>query len=275
MQAGIIGLGLIGGSLGLALRETKMFKSIAGLDTNELHAQQALSLGLVDEILELQEIKECDIIFLATPVEGIIETLNHISPLSAHTTLVDLGSTKQRILESVPKEIQKNFVPAHPMCGIENSGPKAAFKELFNGSLMILFDCQESGDFQKAFAKEVFLALGMKILKMDIFDHDHHAAYISHLPHIISFALANVVLRQEDPKSILALAAGGFKGMVRIAKSSPVMWSEVAKQNQENLLESIEAFQKEMQQSKEWIKQEDWHSLYEWMENANHLHDIF
>ncbi len=275
MQAGIIGLGLMGGSLGLALKETKMFKSIVGLDVDSLHEQQALSFGLVDEILTFEEIKKCDIIFLAVPVDGIVEILKVIPPVHSHVTIVDLGSTKSKIIDSVPKEIQKNFVPAHPMCGIEHSGPKAAFKELYNGNLVILFDKEESGEFQKAFTKEVFLALGMKIVKMNFNEHDHHAAFISHLPHVISFALANAVLKQEDLRSILALAAGGFKGMVRISKSSPRMWTDVFKQNKENLLESLEIFGREIQKSQDMIIRDEWDALYQWLKDAHKLHEIF
>lgn len=275
MHVGIIGLGLMGGSLGLALKETKMFKSIMGLDNNALHEQQALSLGLVDEVVSFEEIKECDVIFLTVPVGAIVTLLKDIPPVRSHTTIIDFGSTKEHIIHALPQSIVRNFVPAHPMCGTEYSGPKAAFKELYTGSLVILFESMLSGDLQIALAKEIFLSLGMKIVRMKLDEHDHHAAYISHLPHIISFAIANSVLRQEDPKSILALAGGGFRGMVRIANSSARMWTDIAQQNKHNLLESIQAFGEEMLSAEAMIKEERWNDLFAWMKAANKLHDIF
>lgn len=275
MQAGIIGLGLIGGSLGLALKEIGMFKRIAGLDSNEIHLQQALSLGLVDEGVDLDEIKLCDVIFLATPVEAILEILPQLVGVAPHTTIIDLGSTKHLISQSIPKEIRKNFVCAHPMSGTENFGPKAAFKELLPHHIIVLTDLEQSGEFQAAMAKEIFIALKMNIIKMDSKSHDNHAAFISHLPHIISYALANTVLSQQNPKDILALAGGGFKSMVRIAKSSPKMWSDVSKQNKQELLKSFEAFQKELDFAINLIQNDKWKELEEWMAKANSLYAIF
>ena len=275
MQAGIIGLGLIGGSLGLALKEIGMFKRIVGLDSNEIHLQQALSLGLIDEGVDLDEIKLCDVIFLATPVEAILEILPQLVGVAPHTTIIDLGSTKHLISQSIPKEIRKNFVCAHPMSGTENFGPKAAFKELLPHHIIVLTDLEQSGEFQAAMAKEIFIALKMNIIKMDSKSHDNHAAFISHLPHIISYALANTVLSQQNPKDILALAGGGFKSMVRIAKSSPKMWSDVSKQNKQELLKSFEAFQKELDFAINLIQNDKWKELEEWMAKANSLYAIF
>ncbi|HCZ18383.1 prephenate dehydrogenase [Wolinella succinogenes] len=274
MQAGIIGLGLMGGSMGLALKETKMFKTVVGMDASPIHTQQALFLGLVDECVTMEEMRECDVIFLAIPVDSIIETLQKLPPLAPHVTVIDLGSTKRKIVESVPSSIRRNFVPAHPMCGTENFGPKAAFKELYQNRIVVLTDIEGSGEFQRALAKEIFIRIGMNIVKMDSASHDRHAAFISHLPHIISYALANTVLSQEDPQSILALAAGGFRDMSRIAQSSARMWTDVSKQNKEELLQTIDFFGKEMILAEQLIKEERWEELYEWMEKANTLHHI-
>ncbi|MCH5322163.1 MAG: prephenate dehydrogenase [Helicobacter sp.] len=275
MQAGIIGLGLIGGSLGLGLREIGMFKKIIGLDSDLLHLQQALSLGLIDEEASLEEIKACDVIFLATPVEAILQILPQLIGIANHTTIIDLGSTKSLISQSVPKEIRKNFVAAHPMSGTENFGPKAAFKDLLSHHIVVLTDLEQSGEYQVALAKEIFLALKMTIIKMDSLSHDNHAAFISHLPHIISYALANTVLSQQNPQDILALAGGGFKGMVRIAKSSPKMWRDIAKQNRNELLKSLKVFEEEMQKAQKLIKEESWEELETWMAKANSLYEIF
>lgn len=274
MQAGIVGLGLMGGSMGLALKETQMFKRIVGLDCSPLHTQQSLSLGLVDECVTLEEIEACDVIFLAIPVDAIVEILAHLKPKAPHTTIIDLGSTKEQIIQSVPASLRKNFVAAHPMCGTENFGPKAAFKDLYRHKIVVLTDLEESGELQRALAKEIFVAIGMTLVKMDSKAHDHHAAFISHLPHLISYALANTVLSQENPENILALAAGGFRDMSRIAQSSARMWTDIARQNQDNLLETLHIFEQELTHARELIETKKWDELYEWMRRANKLHEI-
>lgn len=274
MQAGIIGLGLIGGSLGLALRDTQMFKSIVGLDNNPIHLQQALALGLVDEGVSFEEIKCCDVIFLAAPVEAILHLLPSFIGISPHCTIIDLGSTKHLIATSIPQAIRKNFVCAHPMSGTENFGPKAAFKELLPNHIIVLTDLKNSGELQVSMAKQIFVALKMHIIKMDSKAHDNHAAFISHLPHIISYALANTVLSQQNPTDILALAGGGFKGMVRIAKSSPKMWCDIAKQNQGELLKSLECFKKELAFAQTLINEQRWEELEAWMTKANSLYSL-
>ena len=161
------------------------------------------------------------------------------------------------------------------MSGTENFGPKADIKELLPHHIIVLTDLEQSGEFQAAMAKEIFIALKMNIIKMDSKSHDNHAAFISHLPHIISYALANTVLSQQNPKDILALAGGGFKSMVRIAKSSPKMWSDVSKQNKQELLKSFEAFQKELDFAINLIQNDKWKELEEWMAKANSLYAIF
>lgn len=274
MQAGIIGLGLIGGSMGLALRETKMFKRIFGFDINPLHCQQALSLGLVDECVDFNQIQECDVIFLATPLEAMIQVIKQFKTIAKTTTIIDLGGAKEKIIASIPKKIRKNFVCAHPMSGTENFGPNAALQGLFDGKIVILTDIEQSGEFQVALAKQIFVEIGMRIIKMDSKDHDKHIAFISHLPHIISFALANTVLSQEEPQNILALIGGGFKDMSRIAKSSPIMWRDVFIQNKENLLDCIDYFEKEIARAKTLLQNKDWEELVKWMAKANTLHDF-
>ncbi|MGX3045864.1 prephenate dehydrogenase [Helicobacter sp. T3_23-1056] len=280
-SVGIVGLGLIGGSMGLALRELNdsknapiTFSRIFGYDTSPLHSQQALSLGLVDECVEFEAIEHCDVVFLATPLDAIIETLQKFKHIKKDCTIIDLGGAKQKIIASIPPQIRKNFVAAHPMSGTENFGPNAAIKGLFYNKIVIIADEEHSGKPQLALAKQIFISIGMRIIKMSAKAHDKHTAYISHLPHIISFALANTVLAQEEPQNILALIGGGFKDMSRIAKSSPIMWRDVFAQNKENLLESIESFGKEMLYAKKLVKEEKWEELVEWMGRANSLHNF-
>lgn len=275
LNAGIIGLGLIGGSMGLALRELGGFGCIAGFDSDPLHSQQALSLGLVDECISLEElISEGDVIFLATPVEAIIALLPQLTRIKPSSTIIDLGGTKERIIAHIPDSIRKNFIAAHPMAGTEFYGPKAALPHLFKDNIVILTNLHESGEAQIQMAREIFLGIGMKIIKMDAHEHDKHIALISHMPHIISYALANAVLAQEDPQTILALIGGGFRSMSRLSKSSPQMWNDIFKQNTHNVLEAIERFQDELQKAKSMLESGDWAGLEAFMARANKLQEF-
>lgn len=275
MTVGIVGLGLMGGSLALDLQDNRLAKRIVGYDRNPQHREDALKLGLVDEVFaDFDQIKEADVIFLAIPVEGIIQALKKLKDVGPDTTIIDLGSTKERIVQSCPPAIRSNFVAAHPMTGTEYSGPLAAIKGLYYDKIVVLCDVEKSGTLHKERAENIFVGIGMQLVYMDAHEHDLHAAYISHLPHAISYALANTVLKQEDPKSILILAAGGFKDMSRLAKSSPAMWSDIFKQNRANLLRSLKDFKKELRAVYELIEQERWEELQEWMQNATTLHKI-
>ena len=274
MKVGIIGLGLMGGSLGLALKNVSFIDKILGFDLNEHHQSEALDLGLIDAIVDFEGIQQADIIILTIPVEGIISCLNSFKDLKEDTTIIDFGSTKAKIVSQVPSSIRQNFVAAHPMAGSEKFGPAAAFASLYTDKVVVLCDLEASGKHQAALAYKLFEEINMRIVTMDSVDHDKHAAYISHLPHALSFALANTVLSHEDTKSILNLAAGGFKDMSRLAKSSPHMWEDVFKQNSENVIETIEIFQEELQKLKEQIQTQKWKELNEEMKNANHLHEI-
>ncbi|WP_456433753.1 prephenate dehydrogenase [Nitratifractor sp.] len=275
MKVGIIGLGLMGGSFALALRRIYNDLRIVGYDHNDQHGIEALELGIVDKVTdELESFADADLIVLAIPVDGIVALLPHLTFVSPETTIVDLGSTKERIVQAVPSEIRANFVAAHPMTGTERFGPQAAFAELYRGKVVVLCNIEESGEIQRKRAKEIFSDMGMKIFYMDAAEHDRHAAFISHMPHALSFALANAVMKQENPRAIIALAGGGFKDMSRIAKSSPQMWTDIFKQNKSNLIEAIECFKGELERCEEIVLREDWEALYGWMERANTLHEI-
>lgn len=275
MKIGIIGLGLIGGSLGLALRDMKIISSVSGYDLNKQNEEDALKLGLIDKIISFEEMKRtCDMIFLAIPVEAIIKVLGDLKDIPKNTTIVDLGSTKSKILEECPKEIRENFVAAHPMAGTENSGPKAAFKSLLNGAVVVVCDDKNAHEKHIKRAVEILSHAGMKIIFMDAKSHDHHVGIISHLPHAISYSLVNATLKEEDKRNILLLAGGSFSGMARIAKSSPEMWVDIFKQNKNNLVSAIDSFKNELQICQDLIKGEKWDELKEWMNTARKLRDI-
>ncbi len=275
IKVGIVGLGLMGGSLSLALKKHSKDYYFIGLDHNELHCSQALQLGLVDEICTSTEaLKSCDIIFLSIPVDGIISVSQQLGPLNDRCTVIDLGSTKEKISLSIPSDIRHHFVAAHPMTGTEKFGPTAALEDLYTDKVVVLCDLEKSGVHQQNVATKLFTDIGMNIVCMDAKEHDRHAAFISHMPHAISYSLANSVMAQEDSKSIVALAGGGFKDMSRIAKSSPNMWEDIFRQNKSNVLEAINSFQSELKKCQKMVENEEWETLNDWMREANTLHDI-
>lgn len=275
MRVGIVGLGLIGGSFGLALKEIKFISSIVGCDISKENEKKALELGLIHEISSFDAIKKtCDLIILAVPVESIIKISQNLADVSQNTTVIELGSTKVEILSHVPKQIRPNFIAAHPMKGTEFSGPSAAVKNLFKDAVMVLCDTEENAEFHKRRIIEISSHMGMKIVFMGASEHDHHAAIISHLTHVISFSLANSVMKEEDLSHILALRGGSFSDMIRTAKSSPQMWSDIFKQNRDNLLFAIEMFKKEIAICENLLKDKKWNELKNWMSDARKIREI-
>ena len=274
MTVGIIGLGLMGGSFAMAIRKLPMVKSIIGFDHNKAHEEEALSLNLVDEVVSFSALKQADIIILAIPVDGIIACLKDLQDVTQDTTIIDLGSTKEKIVSSIPKSLRSNVVAAHPMTGTEKFGPSAAFDDLYNEKVVVLCDLENSGEHQQEIAVRLFSGIHMKLVYMKAHEHDLHVAFISHMPHLISYSLANSVLQHEEHENILNLAAGGFRSMSRLAKSSPNMWGDIFRQNKTHLLDSLSYFEKELDMMKKMVQNEQWDELDDKMKDANSLHDI-
>ncbi|MGM0518224.1 MAG: prephenate dehydrogenase [Campylobacterota bacterium] len=275
MNIGIVGLGLMGGSFAKAVKKYAIATKVYGYARSEKSKEEIKKLNLVDELVDLNRLKkECDLIILAIPVDNIISILPNFLDIDENTTIMDLGSTKEFIIKNIPNKIRENFIAAHPMCGNEKFGPKAAMNDLYEGKTVVLCNLEENSKKHEHRAIKVFQDIGMRIVVMDANEHDIHACYMSHLPHAISYSLANTVMGHEDPKSIIALAAGGFKDMSRIAKSSPDMWSDIFRQNRENLLKSIDLFEKQMKSVRHMVENQEYESLEEWMKKANSLHEI-
>ncbi len=279
MKIGIIGLGLMGGSFALAIK--KSFKKrdekleIIGIDHNDQHSLEALSLKIVDKITDdINDLLDLDLIVLTIPVNAILNIMPSLKDASKNTTIIDFGSTKEKIVESIPKEIRENFVASHPMAGTENSGPSAADRKLYRGKVVVICNSEDNNPKHLKFTKNIFREIGMKIFYMNAKEHDRHAAFISHMPHAVSYALANSVMRQENPKAILALAGGGFRGMSRIAKSTPAMWIDIFKQNKQNLLDATKCLKSEITTFEKLIEDENWQETTDWILNANELHKI-
>jgi prephenate dehydrogenase len=274
MNVAIIGLGLMGGSLALSLKKLDFINQIVGYDHNKKHQIDAITLNLVEKVVTFEEIKKYDVIFLAIPVNGVIAVLQELKDIQKSVTIIDLGSTKAKIVAAVPQEIRQNFVAAHPMTGTENFGPHAAIEGLYESKVVVLCDLEKSGEHQRKIARKIFKALKMKKYFMKSNEHDRHAAFISHMPHAISYSLANTVMKQEKRDNILALAAGGFRSMSRLAKSSPYMWEDIFRQNKENLLEAITLFENELTELKKDIQNDEWEKVHQLMADGNKLHDI-
>ncbi|WP_418178870.1 prephenate dehydrogenase [Aliarcobacter lanthieri] len=275
MNIGIIGLGLMGGSLAKAVKRYGIASKVYGFTNSGKNKKEIMDLNLVDELVDLETLKKVsDVIILSIPVDAIISMFPSFLDISDNTTIIDMGSTKEYIVKNIPLEIRKNFIAAHPMTGTEKSGPKAAIDNLYEGKTVVFCDLEENANIHVNRAFKIFQEIGMRIVVMDSRDHDVNACYISHLPHLISFSLANTVMSHQNPKEIIALAAGGFKDMSRIAKSSPRMWGDIFKQNRKNMLESIKSFEEQMNEAKKMIEDERYEELEEWMKKANTLHEI-
>ena len=274
MKFCIVGLGLMGGSFAKVIKKYNIAKEIVGFDNNEQHQKEALKLNLVERIVQIDELKLCDVIILAIPVDGIISFLQNIGQVSQNTTIIDFGGTKELIVKSLPSNLKQNFIPAHPMTGTEKFGPQAAIDNLYENKIIVLCDLDNCDEIHKNRAISIFEKIHMNIVYMNSTNHDIHASYISHLPHAISYALANTVMEHEDPKNITTLAAGGFRDMSRIAKSSPDMWTDIFRQNRTNILNCIDIFENQMTQIKQLLENEDYENMNKWMAKAKSLHEI-
>jgi prephenate dehydrogenase len=277
MKLAVIGLGLIGGSIAKDLRRTKFATEIIGVDNNPENARIALEVGIADRIESLDKaVKEADIVIVAIPVDMIVQLLpyilDHISP---STTVIDVGSTKREIAAVVKDHpLRGNFIPSHPMSGTENSGPNAAIEHLFDGKICIICDQEKCRPQHLALAEKMYQSIGMPTAYMTSDEQDHTTAFISHLPHATSFALANAVLAIEDRKIIFDLASGGFQSTVRLAKSSPEMWSPIFWQNRDYIYEALEVYIHHLEELKESLKNDDYKRLSELIVNANNIRDV-
>lgn len=275
MRVGIVGLGLMGGSFGKALKKYGLSDEVLGFDHNKKHQKDAIELNLVDKIIGLDELLKVDLIVLAIPVDAIINFLPKIvGCVQNNSTVIDFGSTKELIVQNIPEELKKSYIPAHPMTGTEKFGPKAAIEGLYENKTMVLCDMDKCEELHRNRVINIFKRLNMNLVFMDSKEHDLHACYISHLPHAISFALANMVMNHEEPKYIVSLAAGGFRDMSRIAKSSPQMWTDIFRQNRNNLIDSLEQYEQQIMYIRTLLEQENYDDIKKWMEKSNTLHDI-
>jgi len=278
MTVAIIGIGLIGGSLAKDLHANGFADHLIGVDNNEAHARKALELGLVEEMLPLQEaVAKANLIVITIPVGAIVPVLNAVLDFIDDTQVVtDMGSTKQAIINSVEQHPNRQrYVPSHPMAGTENSGPEAAIANLYAKRVAIICDKDQSAPDALKTIEKMYKSLFMQLIYMNSVEHDVHTAYVSHISHISSFLLANTVLEKEkSTATIFNLASGGFESTVRLAKSSPRMWADVFSQNSENVAEVLQTYIDLLSEFKTKMVAGDYDYLYQQMEKANAIRKI-
>lgn len=278
MTIAVVGVGLMGGSFARDLRKASPTNKIIGCDTSEAHAATALALGLVDEMVALDAaIARADVLLLSVPVDVITTLLPRIlDQVNAHQTVIDLGSTKGSIVASVNHHPHRDrFVAAHPMAGTEDSGPEAAVEGLFKDKTVLLCDLDWSAPDACRVALEIFHAVGMKFEFMSATQHDRHAAYVSHLSHVVAYALSLAVQSEEKAGyAVPRLAGGGFASTVRLAKSSPTMWVPIFQQNREAVINSIEVFSARLTEFKRCLEEGDWSTLEHLIREANAIREL-
>jgi len=274
----IVGVGLISGSFALALKDRKLVKKVIGVSRTEASAKKALELGIIDEILPLADaIKQSDLIYVAIPVDVTVPMILTIMDLVNDKQIVaDAGSTKHFLCKALKDHpMRKRFVATHPMWGTEYSGPESAVHDAFAGRACVICDKEGSDDKAAEIMEDIYKRLGMHIVYMESESHDMHAAYVSHISHITSFALANTVLEKErEEDAIFELAGGGFESTVRLAKSNPAMWAPIFMQNRENVLDVLNEHISQLRKFKACLEKENYEYLWELMENANRISRI-
>ncbi|MDO3423781.1 prephenate dehydrogenase [Chryseobacterium sp. APV1] len=278
MKISIIGVGLIGGSIALKLRQKGIADFIYGIDNSNEHLNEALELKIIDAKVDLEYgIKNSDLVILAIPVDAARKLLpNVLDLISEHQTVMDAGSTKAGIVNAVKNHPKRSrFVAFHPMWGTENNGPKSAVSESFSGKAGVICDKEESAEDALQLVEKIVESLDMHLIYMNAEDHDVHTAYISHISHITSYALANTVLEKEkEEETIFQLASSGFSSTVRLAKSHPEMWVPIFRQNKENVLDVLNEHIAQLRKFKAALEKENFEYLGELISNANKIRGI-
>ena len=281
---GIIGLGLIGGSMAIDLKKRGFAGKVLGVEADKVAAQAAMTIGLADEMVSLEDcVDRSDIIVVAVPVGAAVKMLPEIldrihSGASApdKKIVIDVCSTKEHICAAVKYHpARKQYVCTHPMAGTEYSGPWAAQPGLFDGRACIFADQEESAPWAVQDILELYSCLNMRPIFMSSSSHDVHTAYVSHISHVTSFALALTVLdKEKDEKHIFDLASGGFSSTVRLAKSNADMWIPILTQNHNNVLQVMDTYIEKMQQFREAVASYDEDALRKLIEDANKIKRI-
>lgn len=269
----IVGLGLIGGSLAWALKESNQVETVVGIDPNDDSIKYALNNGIIDEGASSvnEVVYESEIIVIATYVGMIKDTVKSVFEIATDKTIItDVGSVKSSLLKGIETDLPDNlhFVGGHPIAGTENSGVQSADSNLFNGRRCILTPTDKTDPDAKSKVKSMWELAGSQVYEMAPETHDHIFGIVSHLPHVVAYSLMNAVLNAEDTEQLLDFAGGGLKDYTRVAASSPEMWTEIFKANKAQLLKAISSFKNSLEEIETSIENDDFDGLREKLEKA-------
>lgn len=265
----IIGVGLIGGSFSLALKRARMVRRVVGVGRTRKNLAAALRAGVIDEIATdaARAVQDADMVFLGTPVGQMAAVMARIAPhLPPGVVVTDGGSTKEDVIAHARRMLGVHFarfVPAHPIAGTEKSGASAAFAELYRGRTVILSPQPETSRDARNKVQAAWKACGAQLVQMPAAEHDRILAGVSHLPHVVAFALLNTLARRPDFRKLLGFAGGGLRDTVRIAGSSPEMWSDICLANRDALLAWIDDYGGELERTRAAIERGDGAALRE------------
>lgn len=277
MNVFVIGLGLIGGSLAIDIKANFDNAIIHGIDKNEKNIDTAISLGFVDKSSTFANLKLADVVVISVPVD-ITETLlpQVLDTVSDNCLVFDVGSTKERLCDIIePHTKRRCYLATHPIAGTEFSGPKAALANLFRGKTNIICEIEKTANKQRELGLEIFSRLGMRITFMDAKSHDKHIAYVSHLSHISSFMLGKTVIEKEqNERDIFDMAGSGFASTVRLAKSSPAMWTPIFHQNKENIIDALSEYIDNLSAFKKMMQANKNEEIFQVMKNTNRIKEI-
>ena len=274
MNVFVIGIGLIGGSFAIDIKASFNEAKIYGIDKDEKSLEEALSLGFIDYKSSLDALDKADVVIVAIPVDVTVEVLPIIlDKINDDCLVFDAGSTKKKLCEAVDNHSKRrNYLATHPIAGTEFSGPQAAIANLYRAKTNIICEVEKTAFKLQERGMEIFSRLGMRIRYMDPASHDKHIAYVSHLSHISSFMLGKTVIEKEkNERDIFDMAGSGFASTVRLAKSSPAMWTPIFKHNKENVIETLEEYIANLTQFKELIENDDFSAIYKEMNDTNHI----
>ncbi len=277
MKVFVIGIGLIGGSMVLDIKDLYPDATIYGIDTNEKHLDQAIELGVIDEMATFTDLMHADFVIVSVPVDVALTVVPQVLDAIGEQTIVfEVGSTKLPICEGIANHAKRrNFIATHPIAGTEFSGPSAAIKGLFQGKTNIICEVEKTTFKLQERALALFQEMGMRIRYMDPKSHDKHIAYVSHLSHISAFMLGKTVIdKEKHEQDIFDMAGSGFESTVRLAKSSPAMWTPIFKQNRKQVVKTLNEYISNLSKFKELLENEDYEAIYNEMESVNKIKEI-
>lgn len=277
MNIVIIGVGLIGGSYARDIASIYPEANRQGMDASSEHLAQAMNLGLIQGEAGAKDLQQADMVLVCIPVDSLVKQLPQIlDQVGEKTVVIDAGSTKAPVCEAVSAHPRRrNFLAAHPIAGTEYSGPAAAVPGLYQHKTNIICEVEKTGFKLQERAMEFFRSLGMRIRYMDPEAHDRHIAYVSHLSHISSFMLGKTVIEKEkDERDIFDMAGSGFASTVRLAKSSPAMWTPIFRQNKAHVTHILDAYIENLKGFRELLDKDDFEGIYREMDRTNRIREI-